>query len=551
MAKAAIKALFGNDFKTDNIVYVAKNGNDSNLGTIVEPFLTIEAANNYAIANRPSWPVRIVVSVAPGSYEEHITDAYYRVYIVGAYGISDEKVKSVIIRNTGADEAHWPIATVKRLNLVGISVETSDAAGDPIDGVLGEVSEGSFQFCKFNAGHFIEQNEQNIYMNFNFCSINGGAFQLSGSTTYDRYIALRNCEITSSSMDLTSTGGTKVIKFERCIVESDLNIGGDWGTHCNYSESYGTGKFTFNTNGFIDIYSNTLVNGIHFTKDTPALKRLVNNYFKDCPAGGTDITAEAGVSISIVDYRGNKQCQGLGSCLQITGGQRTVGGNKKDRYKDIQTAIDSIPAGEVGVINLYENVTDQAKLVLGAGSKITIRSQKTFRIDFTSDIVELGDNQELNFHEMSSVNGGNMEINGTSAILSFEGCLTISGYITSTSGVGSMVIVYFSSLVGITGHPVLTINNTDTLHVIGYSRVKGITGQSAIKYLVDSDNKLKIKFSTLFHGDGGTNRPITYTGTDKIDFAMYNSAINTALDASKFNNIVGSPNNTTSPEIDF
>ena len=89
------------NIETADMVYVAKNGSDSNAGTIVAPFLTIGAANDYAMDNLPAWPGRIVIQVAPGIYTEHITQAHYRVYIVGNTRTPDEKEKDVTIRNLG------------------------------------------------------------------------------------------------------------------------------------------------------------------------------------------------------------------------------------------------------------------------------------------------------------------------------------------------------------------------------------------------------------------------------------------------------------------
>lgn len=552
MAKASIRALYGDDFKTDNIVYVAKNGNDSNPGTSVDPFLTIEAANNYAIANLPLYPSRCIVKVFPGIYEEHITNSFYRVYIVADYGISDEHDKAVIIRNTGADLAHAPIGTIGRLNLVGVSVETSSAPGVYVDGILGELGAGAFQFCKLKHGHFVE-NTVPTYTNFNFCSIDGKTFKFTGVNDINSFIALRECDIAYNALEILSTAptATRTVKIQNCVSSEEIKIGGNWNLIMHEAEFFSSGKLIFDTEGFIDVYKSVIANGIHFMKDTPESKTFADNYFKLTATGQPDITAEPGVVVTIVDYSGNKQDHGLSSCLQIAGGQREVGGFRNDRYMSLQTAIDSIPNNETGTINVYENLTNLSELNINPGAKITIKGRKNFSLAFTGDIIELGNNQELNFHEIYSLSGGNMEVNGTSALLSFEGCLYVSGYITSTSGTGSMILAYFSSLVGATGHPVLNINNTDTLHVIGYSRFKGITGQPAIKYSVEADSKLKVKFSTLFHGDGGANSPIEYTGVNKIDLSMYNSALNASLDPSKFTNLIGSPNNTISPEIDF
>ena len=156
------KANFVKDVlvETVNIVHVAKNGDDSNSGTLGSPFLTIGAANDYALANLPVWPRKLVINVAPGIYTEHITNSFYRIYIIGQGYTDSEKDNAVVIRNTGADADHYPIACVTGLNLKGINVETTDENNLPITGVYGPLQQTStFVSCKFKNGYFINQSD--------------------------------------------------------------------------------------------------------------------------------------------------------------------------------------------------------------------------------------------------------------------------------------------------------------------------------------------------------------------------------------------------------
>jgi len=52
----------------ESIIYVSKNGNDSNTGTISDPFLTIQSGINYITDN--SFDKRYAIVVGPGIYEE-------------------------------------------------------------------------------------------------------------------------------------------------------------------------------------------------------------------------------------------------------------------------------------------------------------------------------------------------------------------------------------------------------------------------------------------------------------------------------------------------
>jgi len=56
--------------KTDNILYVSKNGSDSNKGTIAFQYLTIQAAINAATL---SYPQQFVIVIAPGVYSGNLS----------------------------------------------------------------------------------------------------------------------------------------------------------------------------------------------------------------------------------------------------------------------------------------------------------------------------------------------------------------------------------------------------------------------------------------------------------------------------------------------
>lgn len=223
-------------------------------------------------------------------------------------------------------------------------------------------------------------------------------------------------------------------------------------------------------------------------------------------------------------------------------------------YDTLQGAITSIPENGSGVIHVYEDLSDLPELVLNAGSKVTICCSKHYALSFTANIVELGNNQELHLHEMANLSGGNMEINGTSAVLALEGCQYVTGRIISTSGAGSVVFIYLSSFQGIADHPAINIDNADTLHVIGYSRIKGATGQAAVIYSLTADDKLKAKFSTFIHGNGNGTLPIDRVEAGITnDVSIYSCAGNADLapSAQGFTNLVTGANNTIDTAVSF
>jgi hypothetical protein len=544
----------GTNVVTRGIVYVSADGDDvAGNGSFGLPFLTIEKANDHAIALvNPvvDWDECAIVKVRPGKYTEHLTNSHRRVFIVGEHGELEGWPKDVVIYNTGADAAHYPIDTEFGLNLIGITVKV-DAGG-----VYGKIiNKALFSMCTFEDGYFIENPDSDVNMYFNFCYLGGKSFNLTGVVNHSRFFAFRRCDMQSSEPMIfgsTGVGFSKTLKLESSKLDIDLQIKGDWSLLSQITEIYLGGKITFDTNGSIDIYNNIIVNGIHFISDTAGTKRIINCFFREITMAA-DIVAD--VVITAVEYAGNQQDKGLCSNFQLAGPNRAVGGFARNKYCSLQAAISSIPASDAGVIDLHESLSGLDKLVLNSESKIVIKGSKEYTLTFTGDIVEVGANQEVSFHELALLDGGEMKINGANAILAFEGCLTATGYITVASGVGSMFISYFSSLQSISGHPALTIDNIDTMCVVGYSRVKGfvdaLTGEPAVNFNVEADSKFKAKFSTFLHGKGGSNSPIIRTGSFTVSVAIYNCAGNKDLTPTGISNTIGVPNITVDPQLDF
>ena len=190
-------------------------------------------------------------------------------------------------------------------------------------------------------------------------------------------------------------------------------------------------------------------------------------------------------------------------------------------------------------------------MTIPTGINVTIEGHKLYSLSFTDDVVEVGLDAQIVFYGVTNINGGNIEVNGNNSYVGFEECLTVNAYTTLTSGVDSYILVYNSTIKAPSGHPGILVNNIDTTIVSGYSRIDGGVGHPAIMFAVEADDRLKAKFSTLIHGDGGANAPLQYSGANSIDIAVYSCAFNAAWNASDFINKIGSANNTTDAYIDF
>lgn len=526
-------------------------------------FSTIQAAIDYAYSiygpvTNFAWP--IVIKIFPGVYHEQI-HSYAGYHLCGQ--IEDwnpaQGQATVQIWNTGADAGHYPLRAEDgdTYCLKGLTINTGQ------DGVLGKMTDGFFNNCYLRNGHFIEATEAtNKYCPFVNCVFKSvypttyGGFNLTGTVGSWGYRSFTDCRFYGAPVFAsTHSGGTATVAFTNCYIRGHFEISGDWDIATTFGGFSSFGEASRNiigTSGDVSITNGECVNGFHFTSAPNSLEIIgiafIGNEDNKIPDGEADITAA--VPILLAEYDNNIQHNGISGKIQFVNPTKNVGGNASNRYITVQDALDSIPASGNGTVKLYESYTGLSELVLTTSNiDVGVDGQKEYSLGFTADIVEVGANQKISFFNMVQLSGGNCELNGTSAEIGFEDCQYITGYLTLTAG--AFAIIYKASFFGSTGHKAINIANTSTVMVVGYSRVQGSTGNPAVEFTVDADNKFKAKFSSFIHGDGGANSPFTYTGADKIDLAIYNSALNAAMGASDFFNTIGSPNLTISSEINF
>ena len=525
-------------------------------------FSTIQAAidwaySEYGVITDFAHPV--IIEISTGYYEEQIHSyaGYYLVGIASGWDVPGSR-PPITLYNTGADAAHWPLRSndTDIYQLTGINIQT-DA-----DGTMGKLSAGFYNNCFFKYGHFIDATVAgNRYLRFVGCVFRNntyGGFNLTGTTLLSYgWIDFVNCNLRGAPVFSSTHAGTTTIAFMDSFLNGHFTISGDW----NFSTSIGglhvfgeAVRNEFNTTGNVELYNGTYLNGLHFTS-APNLLRVVKTSFvgsedNQIPTGEADITSDVVITadyLADINFH-NGLCGNIRSVnpLKVVGGQST--GN---RYLNIQEAINSIGISGTGVVELNCCFDSLAELTIPTGANVTIDGHKIYTLAFTGDVVELGASEQLVFYALSSLSGGNIEVNGNSAYVGFEEVLTANAYVTLTSGASSYCLVYNSTVKAPSGHPAILSNNADTTIVTGYSRIDGGIGHPAIRFTVGADNKLKVKFSTLLHGDGGVGEPIQYAGAGSMDIAIYSSALNASWDASDFHNAIGSANNTTDAQINF
>ena len=567
VTKKMSKANFvKDDFSTTSrIVFVGKDGSDSNPGTIHYPFLTIQAGIDYAYTTYSAdigHDNPVVVKISPGIYEEQI-NSYTGIFIVGSVDSAFPQVNkpATTLYNTGADEAHYPLRSNgdERFVMMGITIQVNWY------GIFGILPWSNFQRCYFKYGDFIERSDTGTtYAEFNKCYFLGGAhggfYFVGENLTNVCNIKIEDSlihPILSSDYPVfqsTHTEGRSQVQTLGTRLRTSLDIEGDW--RWNVQDSHLTTyavRSIIGTSNDIEIINSRIDNGIHF-KSQPAELIIMNcNYgIKSdtlIPDGEADITADVDITCDM--YCNNVQHNGLSGKIKFPKGNKGVGGCSINSYLSLQDAIDGVSDSEEGVIVLSENIVDIAELTIAGAKTITIDGQRAWSLTFTSDIIEIGLNQKVTFSKIKDINGEIMEINGDNAELHIHDCNHTSEYsILLTSGVGANVHINSSNYTAPAGLSAIQINSNEPSVTTEYSRMVGAVGQPAIEFTVESDNNLRAKFSTFVHGDGGGNSPLISTAA-QCTIAMYNCGLNAAWTPSQITNSIGQSNNTTDPDINF
>lgn len=492
-----------------------------------------------------------MVFIAPGTYTEQI----YSKANITLQGYTTEgppAKKSTVIYNTGADADHYPLRGGDDDYYVidDITIETDTG------GVIGKLGNNKFSGCVFSKGHFIEATKNaDMLLGIDNCTfLDSMAFDLTGVGSGGlRAMTVIGCFFNdhTTHCNFNSTHTTTLAVVKNCVFHKSYpDIGGNWAFEMSDCHILGTSRSIISTTNKVTYIKCITSNGLHFTSNPDTIIQLCT-FNDDCgyPITGADITAA--LNVTDVDYVSNVQQNGLAGEIQIRDPIKPVGGDAVNRYITIQDAIDSIVTS--GIVELHESFTGLSELIIPNNTKVTMDGRRVYSLGFTGDIVELGLNEKLILNNISEITGMNAEINGNGAELHMHACPCGSNsmQILVTSGVGAKVHLRNTNILGATGCSPLQVNSLDPEYLFSYSRLVGAIGQPAIEYTVLASSKMRSRFSTFVHGDGGINAPLTYIGAGKVIFSMYSCGLNAAWNPASFTNAIGSANNTTDPNIDF
>jgi len=522
-------------------------------------FSTIQAAIDYI--HDSSWygdlnnEQNAVVAIYPGTYNEQLT-SYPYIKVINVFDKSnqgDSKTVQISPPSDKKTEVMLIEGSGYVYNFIGITF-----TADPVEhGPYANAINAQFYNCRFNNGSFLDGDaDYACTLFFSGCTLNGPTpINFTGARGHaDRSIYFDNSYgYADIILESTFPTGNPSVEALNCYLSASMSIKAAWEVNIidsriqNFTGS--PNRLTFDTTGDIKISNSIMSGGIHFVSNPGHLCIQKCNFNEPNATAiiGADITAD--VPITNIDYCHNVQQNGIAGEIQTNDPVKHVGNGSINEYYSLQDAINSIAVK--GVVDLRGSLTDLDEITIPSNINVTIDGHKLHSLTFTDDIVELGANEQLVFYGLANLTGGNIEVDGNSAYVGFEECLTVNAYVTLTSGVGSYCLAYTSSLSGITGHPAIKIDNTDVGIISGYSRIRGGVGHPALMFTVDASNNLKAKYSTILHGDGSSNVPLGNTSGADIDISMYACGLNAAWSPSKFTNTIGSAGNITDPQIDF
>lgn len=496
-----------------------------------------------------SLPSGGVISLQPGTYTEQIHSTG-NILIQGRTHEGVPAIKSTILYNTGVDAAHYPLGgnDTDVFNISDITIKT-DA-----DETIGKIGPHNFTGVSFENGSFIEATiNQNMLMGFVDCLFkNTMAFNFTGIGTGGlRAMTMKGCYFddyaTHCKLDSTHTSTLVIIK-DTIFHGFYPDIGGNWNVEMSNSHIFGTSRPVISTTNKISFIQCILSSGLHFTSNPDTIMHLCT-FIDGCGYAitGEDITAT--LNVTDVDYVGNVQQNGLSGRIQIQCPVKPVGCSSTNKYYTIQDAVTSVPINGAGTVQIFEDLTGLSELTIPTGADVSFDAQKIYSISFTGDIVEIGANQACLFQNFVELNGSDIFVNGSAAKLKFSGCGVINAHVTITDGAD--VKIQRSGLVADTGYPAITMNDLTCNFTFGYSKLQGAVGYPAILTTAECDGRIKGKFSTLISGTAATISPLLYTGANKLDISLYNSALSGTFSAASFANLISSPNLTYDPAINY
>lgn len=192
-------------------------------------------------------------------------------------------------------------------------------------------------------------------------------------------------------------------------------------------------------------------------------------------------------------------------------------------FAEIQKAINFCEDFSKTKIILYSDFLGQHELEMpNRNTNITIDGLNQYGITFDRDIANIGESQFLKFRNLTYIRGRRVLMEQDNSNFGIYDIQSAMIYISMDRGRYSNAYIHRSKFYGADDSPAIVINNLDAGVEVFDSYVKGGSRYPAIYFGVESDEKVKIKESSLHHYQPG-DVPIQVANGITAGLCIYNS----------------------------
>lgn len=169
-------------------------------------------------------------------------------------------------------------------------------------------------------------------------------------------------------------------------------------------------------------------------------------------------------------------------------------------FNELQRAIDSNLSHDDYILKLCGNFDDNHGLEIIRDKKIIIDGQGVYGISFTAGQVIATPDKDcsLIFRNMKYLTGDAISIRNDCNI-GFYNCNNVTTSILNIDGKYTTINIENTNIIGTIDYSVIEINHSGSIININKSFMKGGNRCPAIHFNSESENKIKIKNTTLLH----------------------------------------------------
>jgi hypothetical protein len=498
------------DSQDGNILFVYQGSTSPGAedGSQANPYTTIADALTAAVALTPTAASPVLIKVWAGIYDEELTWVDH-VYMQG------QGAGVTILEETGGNV---PLTIgVASCGFANMTVRNTQNAAI----VSVNVATGS-SFVLFEGCRFTDAGD------------NAEVFAIAGGAT----VVFNACTVTATGEGvdiLTCSAGT--LRAYNSYFLGEIVLSGTGGVDFIDCEVEGTiaGGGTGDFKAYASYFHDSAAAAIAFTAAPGELVLLGNHFDAD---GDHDITST--VDISDAEIYDNSMDEGLDETIIRDDDDWNVGGGS-DFYSDLQTAFNALDRDGVH-FNLWAGETPAAQYVIpayeiyinGNGRLIDRANERTFNIANATN---------LTIRDLRINSDVRMTASGATLVLEHcditNGCVFVSG-----DDATSVVRLLDCHCTAGTDYCLQFENTQQLVTEVIRCYMKGAAGNPAV-YWSGNNDQLRIRHSTIMHGDLGANVPFGRSAAQTPDVTCYQSTFNVTPWGAVWTNLINAAQRLT------